>query len=105
GNHGGTDIWLAVLQSTMDISENHFNDITIFPNPVSDKLHLSFNNQIPDKISILTIDGQEIIPNMYVKHSEADQWFSIDLSNLTSGIYILKMDSLGSTQSFKIIKK
>lgn len=105
GNHGGTDIWLAVLQSTMDISENHFNDITIFPNPVSDKLQVSFTNQIPDKISLYTVYGQEITPRLYIRYSDADQRFTIDVSNLASGTYILKTDTLDSTHCFKIVKK
>lgn len=59
-------------------------DVAVFPNPASNNISLSNNimEQI-DNIVIYNLDGKQVIELKYPQHS------SIDISALTSGLYII----------------
>ena len=78
------------------------NDIAVFPNPVSNELHL-INLDLQSKIKIIDVSGRKYdvkaIPNFRQKSVK------IDLSDLKSGIYIAQiLSEKGIAKSFKIIK-
>ncbi len=70
-----------------------FNRITIYPNPVKSKFSLSYPNLMISKVEIFNSLGQNI-------KTINDNFEEIDMSAITSGIYILKI-----TTEFGIIKK
>lgn len=75
--------------------------INIFPNPSSSKLNIeSIDINKEMIITILNINGQEII-----YRSIKDKKFQIDISNLNSGIYFLKIVIDNKVEFKKIIKK
>ena len=79
------------------------NDIAVFPNPVSNELHL-INLDLQSKIKIIDVSGRKYdvkaIPNFRQKSVK------IDLSHLKSGIYIAQiLSEKGIAKSFKIIKQ
>ena len=79
------------------------NDIAVFPNPVSNELHL-INLDLQSKIKIIDVSGRKYdvkaIPNFRQKSVK------IDLSDLKSGIYIAQiLSEKGIAKSFKIIKQ
>lgn len=79
------------------------NDITVFPNPVSNELHL-INIDLKSKIKIIDVSGRKYdvkaIQNLE-QHS-----IKIDLLHLKSGVYIVQILSEKRTiKSFKIIKQ
>ena len=83
-----------------EIKSHH--DITLFPNPVSNELHL-INLDLQSKIKIVDISGRKFdvkaIPNL------EQQSLKINLSHLKSGTYIVQvLSEEGMTKSFKIIK-
>ena len=65
-----------------NIKISNTDDITIYPNPVSDKLNLKFDGNA-DTIQILNVNGQVIRKQEYQN--------SIDVSMLKSGFYFLKL--------------
>ena len=84
-----------------EIKSHH--DITLFPNPVSNELHL-INLDLQSKIKIVDISGRKYdvkaIPNL------EQQSLKITLSHLKSGTYIVQvLSEKGMTKSFKIIKQ
>ena len=84
-----------------EIKSHH--DITLFPNPVSNELHL-INLDLQSKIKIVDISGRKFdvkaIPNL------EQQSLKINLSHLKSGTYIVQvLSEEGMTKSFKIIKQ
>tara|TARA_A100001011_G_scaffold374269_1_gene434566 strand:+ start:6084 stop:8489 length:2406 start_codon:yes stop_codon:yes gene_type:complete len=84
-----------------EIKSHH--DITLFPNPVSNELHL-INLDLQSKIKIVDISGRKYdvkaIPNL------EQQNVKINLSHLKSGTYIVQvLSEKGMTKSFKIIKQ
>ena len=92
---------LSIYDRGNEIKSNH--DITLFPNPVSNELHL-INLDLQSKIKIIDVSGRKYdvktIQNLE-QHS-----IKIDLSHLKSGTYIIQIHSeKGTTKSFKIMKQ
>ena len=92
---------LSIDEWGNDIKSHH--DITLFPNPVSNELHL-INLDLQSKIKIVDITGRKYdvkaIPNL------EQQSLKITLSHLKSGTYIVQvLSEKGMTKSFKIIKQ
>ena len=95
-------------ESSLNINEwnneiKTHNDITVFPNPVSNELHL-INIDLQSKISIIDVLGRKCdvkgIPNFRQKSVK------IDLLHFKSGVYIVQiLSEKGTNKSFKIIKQ
>ena len=82
------------------MKSNH--DIKLFPNPVSNELHL-INLDLQSKIKIIDITGRKY--DVKAIQNLEQQSIKIDLSYLKSGTYIVQIISeKGMTKSFKIIK-
>jgi alpha-tubulin suppressor-like RCC1 family protein len=71
----------------------------VYPNPVSDVLHIAFDKEIT-AVSIYNIMGQEVV----LKPLNATEG-TIDVSHLASGTYLVKMSSGSSFTTVKIIKE
>ena len=76
------------------------NCFTVWPNPVNDKLNISFDeNSIVGTINIFAINGQ--------KQSEiklTENKMVIDVSTLSNGIYFLKFVNGSTVEIKKIVK-
>jgi pectate lyase len=86
-----------VYNNSTGINNPMSKDITIYPNPVSDKLFFSTKEEI-QKVEIFTLTGQKIY------HSERNI-SSLDVSHLDSGNYLLKLFTREGIFSKLIIKK
>ena len=83
--------------SALAISENEFQAVYIYPNPVADRLFISSENLQVEKIAIYEISGKEVLQ---IKTSEN----SIDVSNLSEGLYFLEISSSEGKNIQKFIK-
>ena len=86
-----------VYNNSTGINNPMSKDITIYPNPVSDKLFFSTKEEI-QKVEIFTLTGQKIY------HSERNI-SNLDVSHLDSGNYLLKLFTSEGIVSKLIIKK
>ena len=97
------DIWKYVNElecpsSLVPQSIDIDNDISIFPNPASDRLSIHSDKAIK-KLDILTLEGK-LISSCTQNCSE------IDISDIINGMYILKTSFQdGSSRYFKFFKK
>ena len=81
-----------------EINKNNV-DIVLYPNPVTDLLHIRYSADKIDLLNITDVVGRTIISEQdFVKNS-------IDLSAFTQGIYFLKATVNGQTSIHKFIKK
>lgn len=85
---GRVDALAAVnMVGHLDVDENHADEITVYPNPAKDYIHI--NNSlvemrfIASQIEIMDINGQ--LMDINVKNNQ------IDVSNLPNGMYLLKI--------------
>lgn len=74
-------------------------NFTCYPNPVQHSLTIT-NTAVIDEVEIFSVTGKSIlVKKINSEHSE------IDLSNVSSGFYLLKVKSGGKTKTVKIVKK
>jgi arabinogalactan endo-1,4-beta-galactosidase len=81
--------------------KNSDKEIVVFPNPVSNVLKISNSNEmVIQSLKITNILGKAVYSD-----SNAEGKSLIDVSNLSSGIYILSVQSAEGTQKIKFQKK
>lgn len=87
-------------ENILDINEHEFSLINIYPNPSSTKFRLVTHHDFNYEVSIYDIHGKQLY---FIK----DNPEFITVSNLSEGIYILKIINTtdGKTEIHKIIKK
>jgi alpha-tubulin suppressor-like RCC1 family protein len=100
--NSNNDLWIfssnnQISCSTLNISENSITaDYEFYPNPVKEILY--FSNDLPDEFQIFDIVGKLIAQGRRTNNY-------IDVSFLTSGIYIIKLiDEKNITVTKKFIK-
>ena len=90
---------LSTLISPVSINENVFKSLKIYPNPTSKKsITVSFDNDLK-QVEVYSVMGK-MITNIV---SVYDTKNKINLSNLPSGIFYLKITTEGAAITKKII--
>lgn len=93
---------LKAFVSTAGVNDLTKTNISIYPNPTNNIINVNLGAvNSPTNYSLYSIDGKMIRDNNMVNNNS----FSIDLTEMAIGIYILKIKSENSTNTFKIIKK
>ncbi len=81
---------------------NWIANLSLFPNPTSDKLNIKgkLKNNEPLKVSILNSLGQKVMEVLYTVEG---LWLdiSLDVSHLPSGNYIIKIEQRNKNHAFK----
>ena len=98
-----SDISVCYSVNTLSVEtiENPIS-IKIYPNPVVNSINIALGNTYQDiNVQIYSITGQ-LINNVNKTNSVK---FDIDMSNLPSGNYILKINADGNIKSSLVIKK
>ncbi|WP_225035524.1 S8 family serine peptidase [Winogradskyella sp. SM1960] len=97
--YGISDLDVARTMA-LSLDEYELERIQLFPNPVKSYLHIEIPsnfNQV--EVSIYNQLGREIFNQIVTKHSK-----TIDVSNYTSGFYMMKVSTENNSKTFKIIK-
>ena len=88
---------------TLSIAENSLKSFKVYPNPAQSQLNLSWSAiDFPDEINIkiYSLNGQKVLSESYSqKPSE------LNVSQLASGVYLLKVNSRDQSAVKRIIKK
>ncbi|MCH9661019.1 MAG: immune inhibitor A [Bacteroidetes bacterium] len=92
------DLQISIAEGTLAIEDNLNKDFSIFPNPVEDILSITtpLENY---SIEIFNLQGQLVSKEQNITGSK-----TIDYSNFASGVYLLKLSSETSSQTFKIVR-
>ncbi len=90
---------LVIDATTMGIDEVEMVKTTFFPNPVIDEIHFSSPFKI-EEIHIYNMAGEELIKAKGTASME-----TLNISKLTSGVYVVIIKTEKGTESFKMIKK
>lgn len=89
------NMYNALTENVLSVSEEALQSFKIYPNPVSDYLNISFESSKPRTIQLYSINGRQLILK-----NETTLQTQLDISLLNSGVYFLKIDE----ENFKIIK-
>ncbi|MGY0391075.1 FG-GAP-like repeat-containing protein [Bizionia sp. KMM 8389] len=84
------------------------NNLVVYPNPVTDNyINIAFNTDAEDyntEITISTVTGQTVL-NTTIKSTSNSTVETLDLSNINSGIYILKITNNNRQVTKKLVVK
>jgi hypothetical protein len=98
--HGIPDFG-AALGETLSIAQQNLQRFTMYPNPVEDVLHINFPNTITEATLSLYNNVGQLVVQSSIKASRN----SIELESLSSGLYVLSIQSSSINTTFKFIKK
>ena len=73
------------------------NDLTIFPNPVENNINIEIEEEI-FSVSVINIYGKSIFKQINSNKT-------VDVSDLVSGVYLVKIELENEIVSRKIIKR
>lgn len=85
-------------QNTLSIEQNYLEQIAMYPNPVEDYLNIQIRGNLSVDISIYDITGKKVYASNNVSSI-------VDISDLNSGLYLIKFVSDERSITRKIIKK
>lgn len=90
--------WLFMAQPTDAPERNVESDIKIYPNPVHDTLNFTLSNSI----FFADVEVFDTLGRLVVSLSRKKN--NVDLSNLKSGNYLVKITTLTQVQTFNVVK-
>ncbi|MBO7460405.1 MAG: T9SS type A sorting domain-containing protein [Bacteroidales bacterium] len=91
--------FIAHLRDVTSVGENAQQALNIYPNPVNDKLFIEANETISN-VEIYNLTGVKVLS----QECNSDK-VEIEVSELQSGIYFIKMINGNSTETRSFIKK
>ncbi|KGD68305.1 T9SS type A sorting domain-containing protein [Flavobacterium aquatile] len=98
---GGTGDTFAVSAYDASLGNEAFDSssFTFYPNPVNDVLNLSYSQSI-NKVQVINILGQEV-KTVTMDANQAQ----VDMSNLPTGTYLVKVTSDSQVKTIKVVKE
>jgi hypothetical protein len=95
-------IWSFTTEANPSLTTKEFKrfDVSLFPNPVKDILNLKTEEK-PSKVLVYNLLGKEVAS---FKENELKN-NSINISNLSQGVYLVKVLIQDTIQSYKITKQ
>ncbi len=106
-----SDIYFLVTDTmgnvTSGISEsiNHDNSFTLSPNPTTSLLTLRAGETKIESATMYNMLGEEIMSDANIAHDFNREAFSMDISSLPSGIYIVQANSKEKVWRGKVVKE
>jgi hypothetical protein len=96
----GINTTLNIVEgSALSIIDETLTDLSIYPNPVEDELQITTTADITDKIAtIFDINGKRLNSSKLTNNM-------INVSFLSEGVYVLRLESRGKVMTRKFIKK
>jgi hypothetical protein len=97
-------------ESSLNVQEwlNNANawEVVIFPNPTSTNLNVCYNLPKEDEITIALFDmqGKLILQKSLGKQVSGEQQQTLDVSNLTEGTYVFRIEGQHQTVNKTLIK-
>jgi len=96
----GTTVWSFTTDAQLGVEENTLNSFTAYPNPTSGILNIKSTEEI-DNVTVFNLLGQSVAK--FGKNDITNS--SIDLSELSKGLYLVKVTSGNNTETLRVTKK
>jgi len=95
-SYGQIEDYTVAVKDALATEETSLRKIKVYPNPVTNVLTIATDKKV-NTISVYNIEGQLVKTAQNVK--------TIDMSNLSVGVYMIKADVEGKVETSKVIKK
>ncbi|MBX3165678.1 MAG: T9SS type A sorting domain-containing protein [Bacteroidetes bacterium] len=90
-----------VVSACTGLSENsHLSGLMVYPNPTESRINIELNNGLEKRIMLIDITGKIVYETKTASNFE-----TVDLTNFSSGVYILHIQSDTQNKMVKIIKQ
>ncbi len=89
----------TTFTTTLSVKDQLFNQFSFYPNPVQNQLTLKAETQI-DKVVLYNLVGQVVLTS-----NPESLETQLNMSQLQSGVYLMKVYSNQSNKTFRVIKK
>lgn len=101
-NQEGVIIDNFVVQGTLSRGENSFEQFAVYPNPSKGKFNVTVSTTEDVKVEVFDIRGRSVYNK---SHQSEGAIFNkeIDLNTISSGVYILNIESAGKKEARRII--
>ena len=86
-------------QNTLSVNTFDYSNVKVYPNPTKNILNIESNSFEVSSVEIHDVLGKRVFQQNGLNNNQ------IDISNLTNGIYIMKINADGKTLTRKIIKE
>tara|TARA_R110000850_G_scaffold277086_1_gene422458 strand:- start:204355 stop:207537 length:3183 start_codon:yes stop_codon:yes gene_type:complete len=98
-NGGPSDVVIDISGSLLSTIDNTIDGFTFYPNPAMDVINMSAKAML-DNVSMYNMLGQKVLEqNIGATTSQ------LDVANLASGTYLMKVSAEGQTGTYQIIKR
>ncbi|QXP77732.1 MULTISPECIES: T9SS type A sorting domain-containing protein [Winogradskyella] len=95
-----TTVWSFTTDSTLGIEDNSFTAFSVYPNPTSDILNIKSTQDV-DSVTVYNLLGQNVAS--FTKNEITNS--SINLSELSEGLYLVRVTSGDKTETLRVTKK
>ncbi|GGZ51151.1 hypothetical protein GCM10008088_11220 [Mesonia mobilis] len=94
--------WEAEITCNSSLSADNFtkSSIKLYPNPANSYFNIS-SEELISSITVYDLAGRRVFENQNIKQTQTQ----VNVQNLTTGAYFVKVNVNGATQTFKIIKE
>ncbi|MCB0464230.1 MAG: T9SS type A sorting domain-containing protein [Aequorivita sp.] len=100
-SNGERDFWVIKINPVLGVNDNELtSSLSIYPNPTENILQLNHKNHTIDGLKIFDTKGSLIKEFTSPKNTS-----SINISDLSSGVYFLQISSEGKTVIKKFVKR
>jgi hypothetical protein len=83
------------------VKEQQKSSFSLYPNPATDKITIEIaEGQAPSQLSILNLNGEEVLTRSLIKPKT-----QIDISNLPSGVYFVRLTNDKTVEVEKVVKE
>ncbi len=95
-----------VIETTLGVDQNSLNNFSVYPNPTSDNVTVSFNSNSIENVNLSLYDVQgRLITSSKVDSVIGDFNYNFDMASIPTGFYLLKISQGNQNYTSKIIKK
>jgi hypothetical protein len=83
----------------LSVGEEAISKLRLYPNPTSDYINIEANNMEISEVALYNLLGKKVLSQTEISNN------SINISNLSKGVYFIKISAKGNSIIKKIIKK
>ncbi len=93
-----------IVSGTTSILESNIDDLVqVYPIPANNYLNIQLNEVVAESIELLNLNGQVLIREADLNQEANPNHITMDVENMSAGIYILKITAGQKTISKKVI--
>lgn len=91
---------ITYTKSGVGISESETSEITAYPNPTTDKLHLSLKEYAQTKVTVIDLQGRALLTTTFTGNET-----TLDVENLPSNVYLVVCEQNEKMFATKVVKQ